>query len=530
MRTATRGSILAIALILATLAAACTDDGTTDTTSRPGPEAAEPSGEPVRGGTLRVGLSAEPRSLDVTVHPTSSTAVATYPIFETLFARDADLVPQPFLVEDWTEDGLVYTFQLRPDIVFHDGSALDAEDVVASLERFFSIAGGAVGMVDAVDELVATGPLEVRLTTTRPAPVIDALTANQAVILPAEVLATAGPEPLRAEQLVGTGPFRFVEWQPNVTLVLERFADYQPLDAEASGLAGTRAAYVDRIEFSFVPDPNGRLAGLQTGQFDFVEQLPPDSLGTLQRDTEVQVYLARQGFFVLQLNAQEPPFDDPEVRAAVLRGLDIDDIASAIGPPDVYDANPFIPVDGIRLHSEAGTDAWNAKDIEGARKALADLGVQGAQVQLVSVAAANTLANIGAVAEEQLGALGFDVSVLELDTTAMQTLRSQAEGWNVIPSIYAEFNDPNLLMFIRCGNPYGGYCDEELEGLLDEYSAAEDDAARQDVYDKVHASLYETVPAVKIADNYSVSAASTSVKGYVGDTFTPYFWNVWLQP
>ena len=149
-------------------------------------------------------------------------------LYETLYARDENAKPVPELAEGVkiSEDGKTYVFPIRKGVKFHNGKELDADDVVASLERYRKI-GASATLLAAIDTVKASGPHEVTVTLkTVQSTFLDNLSSPRApiAIYPAEEAAKAANQ----ISFIGTGPFRFVEYKPDSHVKLARFDGYVP--------------------------------------------------------------------------------------------------------------------------------------------------------------------------------------------------------------------------------------------------------------------------------------------------------------
>ncbi|MEX2374282.1 MAG: ABC transporter substrate-binding protein [Dehalococcoidia bacterium] len=173
----------------------------------------------------------------------------------------------PGLAESWevSDDQLTYTFNLREGVLFHDGREMTAEDVKASLDRWFAVTPvtwevASFESINVVDNTIAV-QLNEPFTGT-----LDALGLNPAAILPKEVVDRVGEDELTGDDLVGTGPYMVTDFTPERSWTLERFDDYHgQFTGELSFMAGERRAYADVIEFTRVAEPGTRLAGLLAG-------------------------------------------------------------------------------------------------------------------------------------------------------------------------------------------------------------------------------------------------------------------------
>src|SRR5215213_898722 len=173
--------------------------------------------------TLEIGIDQSPAGLDPhVVTAFSSVMVVNGTIYEGLTAIDKNLAVVPALAESWTvsPDGKTYTFKLRPNVKFHDGSAMDAGDVVSTIRRVQGkeIASPLASRVASIETAAAIDPQTVELKLKEPsAPLLSSLATI--AIVPSEV--ETNKDALQKTP-VGTGPFRFQEWQPNGYILLSK--------------------------------------------------------------------------------------------------------------------------------------------------------------------------------------------------------------------------------------------------------------------------------------------------------------------
>jgi len=271
---------------------------------------------PQRGGTLRVAQSVEPQGLD----PTTNTAAAVDRIqynnvYEGLVKldRDGDIVPA--LAESWdfSEDGLVWTFNLVQGAKFHDGSDFTAEDVIFTIERNQTLETIVhPEFYETIAEMEALDDHTVRFTLSE----FDSLFLFNLARGDSAMLSSTYEGDLN-ETPNGTGPFRFVERVPGDRVVLERFEDYH----------NPELPYLDGVEFNFVPDPTAAFAALQAGDVDVLERSNVENAPVAEGDPRFKVFNgASTGEVTLSLNNARPPFDDVRVRRAVAYALDRQEI------------------------------------------------------------------------------------------------------------------------------------------------------------------------------------------------------------
>lgn len=329
---------------------------------------------------LIIATRAEPSSIDPQFSAVGANQATAAHLFETLFARDADLRLRPALALGAERvDPLTWRVRLRTGVRFHDGSAFDAADVVFSLERAarvpFSPAPFA-GRVAKIAALRVLDPLTVEIVTRAPAPqlVTDIATI---FMIPSDL----GPQVTTAafndgRAAIGTGPWRFLRWQHGERLELARNDDYW----------GERPAFA-RVTVRYIVSDAARIAALLSGSVALIDAVPPADLDGLRRNAAVRLWqaptvtyiylgldVARDANPSVRLPRGMPvhnPFKDRRVRAALAAALDrellIEKILSGSGEP----ANQFVPAGSV------GFDPGIAPlrhDPQRARRLLAEAG------------------------------------------------------------------------------------------------------------------------------------------------------------
>src|SRR5690606_13767307 len=298
-------AVLAAALLLAGCGGSGSDGGT-----------AAPGGD----GTKRivVGLQAEPVTLDPHQVTDYNSNRAAQGIFDRLIEfKDESTELEPGLAERWevSDDGLVYRFYLREGVTFHDGTPFNADAVKFSIDR----------QIDADHPYHDTGEFayaEFTFGKVREVRVIDDYTVETELAEPYAPLQAHIAEPAApvahpaavvmfgrdfSKNPVGTGPFRFVDWQPGVEVVLAKNEDYWD-----------GAPKVDQVIYRPVIEDQARLTEFEAGGLDFIVNIPPDELARLKESGEYTV-LEQAGMHVwyLVFNADKEPFNKKEVRQAV---------------------------------------------------------------------------------------------------------------------------------------------------------------------------------------------------------------------
>ena len=312
-------------------------------------------------------------------------------VWDTLYGFDDKLQPQRQMVEseEVSDDGLVWTFRLRPGLKFHDGEPVLAKDVVASLARWSARDPMGLMLKAIQNELVAVDDRTFKWSLKQPYPkMLLALGKNNApcaFIMP-ERIAQTDPFKQIAEY-VGSGPMKFAksEWVPGAKAVFEKFADYVPRQEKASWLAGGKQMLVDRIEWVVIPDPATAAAALQNGEVDWWENPIPDLVPVLKKNRNISVDIADPlgniGSF--RMNHLYPPFNNVKARRAVLTALSQEDYMRALVGDDTSLWKPlpgFFTPDTPLYNEEGGEILKGKRDIDAAKKLLAESGYAGQPV------------------------------------------------------------------------------------------------------------------------------------------------------
>jgi peptide/nickel transport system substrate-binding protein len=242
-------------------------------------------------------------------------------IFEGLAQwRPGTLEVEPGLAAAWqvSADGLRWTFTLRPGVVFHDGTPLDADAVVFSFQRVLDskhpnyLAGDDAAywrsQLRDVRRVTALGPATVAIEIDRPyAPLLGELVMFP-IVSPAAVRRWGNDF---TRHPVGTGAFAFEAWDPNEQVVLRRYDRYW----------GPRPA-LDRIVFRVVVDPRQRLVDLQSGSVDLDTSIQPDEQSVVELHPDLVLdHAPASNVTYLAFNLTHPPFDDLRVRHAISHAI-----------------------------------------------------------------------------------------------------------------------------------------------------------------------------------------------------------------
>jgi peptide/nickel transport system substrate-binding protein len=500
------------------------------------------------GGTLKFIPHADLKNID----PIWTTAYITrnhgYMIYDTLFALDEKLQPQPQMVDTWkvSADGLVYTFTLRQGLKWHDGAPVRSADCIASIQRWGKRDGMGQKLMDFTKSLDVVDDRTFTLTLKEPYGLVVAslgkISSNVPFMMPERVAQTDAFTQIT--ELVGSGPFKFVkeEWVPGNKVVYVRNADYVPRPEPPSLAAGGKVAKIDRVEWIYIPDQATAQAALAAGEVDYFEAPQLDMAPLLEKNPDVVVTLAdplgSQGW--LRPNHLHPPFNNPRARQALLYMVRQEDYMRAVaGDPKYWRTCGAYFVCGTPFESDAGSDATLKQDLAKAKQLLQEGGYDGRPIVLMDPTDIPALHNAALVTAQLLRKVGVNVQVQAMDWSTLTSRRAEKKapeegGWHLFHTSWVApdvFNPvANIGVSGGCTEKawFGWPCDEQLEKLRDAWSRTTDPAEQKRLATEVQLAAYNNVPYVITGQYFSIRAYRKNVKGYIAGP-VPFLWNISKQ-
>jgi len=491
------------------------------------------------GGTLRVATIGEPPHLDEHQSTAELIAVIGYCAYEGLFTYDAEYQPIPELVETHTvsDDGLVHTMALRQGVMFHNGEELKAADAIASVERWGRISGVGQRLMEKTSELAQVDDYTIEFRLSEPyGTILIALAHNTqaCVIFPKSILDAAGDEPMTsADQYIGTGPYRLVDWQRDAAMRFERFDDYQSAAGPPNGYGGQKFAYADAIEFIPVPDEAARVAGLQAGDYQLALDVGNDQYAVLQGFPGIVAeILTPTNWDVFFLNWQSPMMENLAMRQAVQAAFDhLPMLQSGRGGDEFIRLDPGLMMQQTPWHSTAGEEFYNVNDPELAKAKLEEAGYDGTPLRFLTTQEYSYMYGEAIVAQQQLEAVGIVVDLQVTDWATVLENRAKPEAWDMFGTGHGFVPDPSQISYVGQMNQYPGWWSSESSlALAAELLAEAEFDTRMPIFEEIQTAHYTEIPAIKIGDSSNVSFRSESIGGWDGQFERGVkFWNLWLN-
>mgnify|MGYP005835876817 FL=1 len=485
---------------------------------------------------LVYGLTLMPTGFDPHIHASAELGIPLRSVYDTLVFRDPDSGGFiPGLATAWTvsPDGLTYTFTLRRDVTFHDGTRFDAAAVVANFNRIFDPATNsqkAAFMVPSFQSAEIVDNYTVKITLSEPyAPLLDSLAQVYFGMASPTALAEYDVDTYQFHQ-VGTGPFRFVELIPADRLVIERNPDYAwaPSLYQNKGIPN-----VEQIEFRFFTDPTTRALALESGDAQLMGELLPTDAELLAGNTRVRIYPVPIPGQPLQfyLNTQRWPTNDITVRRALLLGANRTEIVDTVFQG--YSPVAHGPLAATTEYFEPALVNAYLFDFAQARALLASIGFadvngdgvlefQDQPLKLDVIVPPWGLApQVGQLLEAQWEALGADVHLVQVPSfTALKAAAAEGEYNAISLNFYGA--DPSLLnQFFLSGAELNWSRVEslDLDLLLAEGARVSDPERRRGIYSEVQRLIMDLALVIPIRDYVNLNGASAELQGLRFDAY-----------
>jgi peptide/nickel transport system substrate-binding protein len=501
------------------------------------------------GNRIVYGLTLNPSGLDPHIHISNELGIPFYSVYDTLIYRHPQTMDfVPGLAERWemAPDGLSWTFTLRRDVTFHDGTPFNAQAVAANLDRITDpelASGKARALLGPYTGYTIVDDYTITLHLSEPyAPLLDGLSQVY--------LGMASPTALREYSKntyqwhqVGTGPYRLEEVVPGDRIILRRNPDYAwgpVFYAEATDQS------VDTVEFRFYTDPATRSLALESGEVQMIGELLPTDVELLLGNTQLRVFRVpipgqpQQFFF----NVKRAPTDELAVRQALLYATNRTEIVDAVfqgqspvahGPltavtpfydPAVEALYPFDPTFAQSLLQGAG---YGDSDGDG----IWDR--DGEPLRLTMVFASwNQTPEVAQLIQSEWRDIGIEVELIRVPD--FPTLRSYAlEGDFNLIAFYDFGVEASLLnqFYMTDGaNNWSGFSDPELDGWLHEAVRQVDAGTRAALYSSVQQRIMEQAVVLPIREYVNLNGTTARLDGVIfsAQGWWPLLRNLQLRP
>lgn len=465
--------------------------------------------EPKPGGELIFGLSTDPSNFEPHVSTGAASASVKQMIYSTLLQTDENETLIGDLAEEfgWI-DGNIYEVKLRQGVTFHDGSDLTADDVVFSLQRIQDdeTAATNASYFDEVSEISAVDDLTVHIQFNKTFAAFPLILANANSLIVSQAWMEGGADPLT--EMMGTGPFKFIERVPGVSITVEKNPDYF-----LEGLP-----YLDSIIFQPMPDDTTRMTALRSGSVDFVDYVPYTQMDVIMNDPNfIFASDSTTGWGWIGFNHEMDPASNVSVRQAIAHGMNRETmVTTAFAGHGSPITGGLIP-EGMIGYAPELEGTFNG-DYDKAKSLLDEAGTNPLDIDMVSTSSYSVIQRPAEAAQAELQNADINAN-LELQewltfrqTVADGTFPTHAWGTSF------NYNDPDFLWnyMHSTGNStqWFNFADDELDSLLEEGRFETDEALRNEIYHDVQVRAADVVPIIFTIRRTQGEAMASYVQGY----------------
>lgn len=445
----------------------------------------------------------------------------TYMLYDRLVTYDGETTDiKPMLAETWdiAEDGKSYTFHLRKDAKFHDGTPVTSEAVKYSFIRAMKIGKSAAGQFkEVIDEnsfeIADDHTITIKLNHAF-GPFLKTLGTVYANIVNPRLAENEGNdfgEKYLSDKEMGSGPYTLESWNRGQKLVLKANENYW----------GGKPT-LSNVNLLIIPEASTARIMLEKGEVDLLDTttLSPETLAEMDGKNGIKIYTAPSYKIVYgDMNQSKPPFDNPLVRKAMVHSINYDSIIENIFLGKAFKVNSAVPKGMFGFNEDT---PLNAYDLELAKKLLKEAGFENKLNFEISISQNDEVyKNMAVTIQSDLAKIGAKVTIKEYAWPTYLDLITSG-GHNISLGAWTpDFADPdyNLWYLAHSSSKGAGfntafYGNKKVDELLEEARTIVDEAKREKIYQEVQSIMAEDIPYAFIAQTEESAPVRDYVKGY----------------
>ena len=496
------------------------------------------------GGSLVVATKGCPPHIDSDKSTLWTITETMNHVYEGLFEFDKNQISTPFLAKSYelVNDNKTYAVNLRKGVLFHNGKEMTTADVEASFNRWLKINAGGQMVDEYLEKIDVTGPYGISFTFKKPyAPFLNILASEVSgqkfYVKTKEMIDKYGDNII--QEHIGTGVYMLSEFIPDQHLKLKRFDKYVPDKGESSLFAGKRIAYIDDITIKYVKDPMVRVAGIQTGKFQFAEEIPQDQYSLFENNPDIEIVdLDNDMMGMLAINSGKAPFNNINARKAVINALDMEELGRVtIGNEKFWSikgGGSMFPKSSVWYDPDSGKGIHNHQDIEKAKNYLGKSNYDGTPIVIINTKEDMVQSQAAMGLKSQLEKAGFIVDIQLYDkATVFEKLFEKNPKWDLHFSTWVEASpDPQVFgAWIGTNRWISNWDDSEsikMDNIFKRMMTETDFDKRYKIVKQWNKEVWNKVPIIKTFNYSRVHLISSKLKGY-NNYCKQIYWNTWIE-
>jgi peptide/nickel transport system substrate-binding protein len=470
----------------------------------------------------------DPTTCDPAIAVSSDAALVTRGVYENLLTYKGNTTEiQPVLATSWTvtPDAKVWTFSLRQNVKFQDGTPFNASAVKFSFERLLNISLGDAWMFQEISNIVEVDTYTVQFNLSKSfAPFLATLASqwgplivSPSYVIAHELNATELGQKWMYDHACGTGPYMLQSWTHEQTLVMVKNPDYWQ---------GWQGNHIDKIVMQIVSESATRRLLLEKGDIDLAWSLSTDDMVAEQNNTKIALVNAPSTDWIdIRFDCAQAPTNNTLVRQALCYAFDYDTAISQIFPLTGVQARSPLTVNMFGHNPNSFVYHQN---ITKAKELLAEAGYPngGFTVTLDYLSTRDFDRALSLLFQSNLAELNITVQMQGYQWTELRPIQTDI---NKCPNAYVEvwysdYQDPDdwyrALYYTNSSGANGWnawYSNSTVDQLIDQAATTSDTATRASLYYQIEAMIIQDAPCIMIADNTYITPMNLWVKGFVGN-------------
>ncbi|MGM0837291.1 MAG: ABC transporter substrate-binding protein [Bacillota bacterium] len=437
----------------------------------------------------------------------SASANITEHLYETLFKRNVETMEvEPQLAESYENpDANTWIIKLKQGVKFHDGTPFNAEAVKYTFDKLRDPATAAprASLLEPVDTITVVDEYTVEIKTKYPyGPFLTALTHTNAAIVSPE----ADQKQDLMKEPVGTGPFKFVSWVPGDQIVIEANPEYR--EGEPA---------LKKVVFKVVPEISTAISMLQTGEIQFLDQLPTEQIKRIEGIQNVNVEKV-EGTSVnyLTFNHSKPENQDPNFRKAIASAMDRDAYVAKLNGLGIRSDSVLGPK--VFGYNQSKDNAGTPFDLEVAKDLVKENGYDQREIKLLTANRGN-FQLMAEIVQAQLSEAGFNVVIETMEWAAFLDAARVGEydltflSWANVTADGSEFFYPNFHSDNVGSSNRAQYSNPEFDKLVELSRTSVDQEERLKYLDQANEMMLNENVAIVMSHGIVTAALENSYSG-----------------
>ncbi|TIV59126.1 ABC transporter substrate-binding protein [Mesorhizobium sp.] len=485
--------------------------------------------------TARMAMGNPLTAFDPIFSGTDTTVCHAVAIYDSLFALDSKLTPQPQMVGRWStsDDKKTYTFELRDGLAWHDGGPVRAQDCVASIRRWSSVDSGGRLIMELAADISRKDDKTFKIVLKEPLSVLPDILASLSgyyLAIMREKDADSSPtEQVTAN--IGSGPFKFNQEfaRLGASFTYDRNAAYVPRNEASDGFAGAKIVNVDRVVWEQVSDPQTALAALQAGEIDFVESPAADLYSLVESDPalELQVLNPYGQDRCVRINHLQKPFDNVKARQALLHLIDQEAVLRVTALDPKYGHTVTSIFGNSTPYSNDENTEWFKRggDPEKAKQLFKEAGYAGEKVVILQDTGQPANRDAAQLLAEALRKIGVNAELAPSDWGGLTKRRMnrgpvESGGWSMFTTSDSEYSmsNPTSEVFMNASGDkawYGWPKNEEYEALRANWVNMETLEQRKELAGQMQKIWWDFVGDVRLGQELRPIARRKALTGLI---------------